>query len=100
MLSLANVATILLMALATYATRVAGYAALKNRQLSPRLLSVLECVPGCVLLSVIAPAFATGKVADSLALAVTLLCAWRLPILPTVVAGVASAGLLRQCIGF
>jgi uncharacterized membrane protein len=89
------VLTILLMASATYLTRTVGYVALRNRKLSARAMAVLEAVPGCVLISVIAPAFVSSRPADLIALAITLLAAMRLPMFPTVVIGVGSAGLLR-----
>jgi hypothetical protein len=57
MIDRATLATIALMAGGTYLTRILGYLALRNRVLSPRMRYVLECVPGCVLISVIAPAF-------------------------------------------
>src|SRR5256885_13606530 len=52
----------------------------------------MESLPGCVLISVIAPAFVSERPADLLALVVTLVAASRLPILPTVLIGIASAG--------
>ncbi|WP_396901701.1 AzlD family protein [Burkholderia anthina] len=91
--------TIVLMAASTYATRVAGYMVFRNRKLSPRAVRVMEAAPGCVMISVIAPHFVSGKPADLIALAVTLLAATRLSMLPTVVIGVATAGLLRHVIG-
>ena len=94
-----TVLTIVLMASSTYLTRILGYLVLRNRTLSPRMRAVMENVPGCVLISVIAPAFASGRVADLLALAVTLMAATRLSILPTVLIGIASAGLLRHWLG-
>ncbi|MDD3800509.1 MAG: AzlD family protein [Novosphingobium sp.] len=90
---------IVLMASTTYLTRVLGYLALRNRTLSPRMLAVLESVPGCVLISVIAPAFVADEPANLLALAITLLAATRLPILPTVLIGIAAAGTLRHLLG-
>ncbi|MCW5719736.1 MAG: AzlD family protein [Devosia sp.] len=87
--------TIVLMAGATYFTRIAGYLFLRNRTLSPRLVTVMESAPGCVLIAVIAPNFVSGRPADVIALAVTVLAASRLPILPTVVIAILSAGLLR-----
>ena len=90
--------TIVLMASATYLTRIAGYVAFRNRTLGTRAKAVLEAVPGCVLISVIAPAFASDRPADLAALALTLLAATRLPILATVVIGIAAAGLLRSLI--
>ncbi len=88
--------TILLMALTTYITRILGYMAVHNRTLSPRFMAVLENVPGCVLISVIAPSFVSDRPSDLLALLITLLCALRLSLLPTVIIGVFSAGVLRH----
>ncbi len=86
---------IVLMACVTYLTRIAGYAMLRNRALSPRTMAVMDAAPGCVLLAVIAPSFVSNQPADLLALALTLAAATRLSLLPTVIIGVASAGLLR-----
>lgn len=91
--------TIVLMASTTYLTRVLGYLALRNRTLSPRMMSVLESVPGCVLISVIAPAFVSHNPANLLALAITLLAAMRLSILPTVIIGILATGLFRHLMG-
>ncbi len=91
--------TIVLMASVTYLTRIGGYVVLRNRALSPRATTVMEAAPGCVLISVIAPDFVSDNPADLLALAITFLAATRLSMLPTVLIGVASAGLLRHLIG-
>lgn len=91
--------TVVLMATSTYLTRVLGYMALRNRPLSSRMRAVMENVPGCVLISVIAPAFVSDKPANILALAVTLLAATRLSLLPTVVIGIAATGVLRRLLG-
>lgn len=99
MIDATTLLTILLMALVTYATRIGGYVALRNRSLSPRAMAVLEATPGCVLIAVIAPFFVTREPAGLLALAVTLLAAARLPLLPTVLAGVGAAALLRALMG-
>ncbi|SAL05304.1 branched-chain amino acid transport [Caballeronia calidae] len=88
--------TIVAMALVTYGTRVGGYLLLRNRVLSARALAVMEAAPGCVLISVIAPNFASTNPADLAALAMTILAATRLPILPTVLIGIGSAALLRH----
>lgn len=96
MIDSATLATIVLMAASTYLTRILGYLVLRNRTLSPRMQSVLENVPGCVLISVIAPAFVSDRPADLAALGVTLLAATRLGILPTVLIGIAATGLLRH----
>ncbi|MCA0057426.1 MULTISPECIES: AzlD family protein [unclassified Mesorhizobium] len=91
--------TIVLMAGVTYLSRVGGYVVLRNRVLSARATAVMEAAPGCVLISVIAPAFVSKNPADLLALAATLIAATRFSMLPTVLIGVASAGLLRHIIG-
>lgn len=87
--------TILAMASVTYLTRIIGFLALRNRRLGPRATAVLEAVPGAVLIAVIAPAFTSTRLADQLALALTILAATRFSMLPTVLVGVGSAGLLR-----
>lgn len=99
MIDTPTVVTIVLMALTTYLTRILGYSALRNRALSPRLLSVLESVPGCVLISVIAPAFVSTNPANLLALAITLVAATRMSLLSTVMIGVISTGFLRNYLG-
>jgi len=99
MLNAKNVLVILSMALVTYLTRVLGYWALRNRTLGVRATKVLEAVPGCVLICVIAPAFASSRPANLIALALTILAATRLSILPTVAIGVGSAAILRHFIG-
>ncbi|WP_186163442.1 AzlD family protein [Burkholderia gladioli] len=99
MLDWPTLLTIVLMAASTYLTRILGYVALRDRTPGPRLRAVMENVPGCVLISVIAPAFVARDPADLLALATTLLASMRLSLLPTVLIGIASAGLLRHLMG-
>jgi len=94
-----NVLTIVLMASVTYLTRIGGYLFLRDRNLSPRAKAVMESAPGCVLITVIAPSFVTGQVADLIALAVTAVAATRLSMLPTVLIAIATAGVLRSVAG-
>ena len=89
------VATILLMALSTYFTRILGYLLLRNRQLSPRMQAVMDAAPGCVLITIISPYFVTDKPADLLALAISLFAASRWGLLPVVVISVVSTAVLR-----
>jgi uncharacterized membrane protein len=91
--------TIVLMAATTYLSRVLGYLALQNRSLSPRMLAVMDSVPGCVLLAVIAPAFVSDQPSSLLGLAITMLAACRCGLLPTVLIGVTATGLLRHFLG-
>lgn len=89
------VLTIVLMAVTTYLTRILGFLALRNRVLSSEWQSVMQAAPGCVLIAVLAPKFATGNPADLLALGITLYAATRYSILPVVLIGVCTAALLR-----
>ncbi|NIF85785.1 AzlD family protein [Comamonas sp. Tr-654] len=99
MLDVATLGTIALMASGTYLTRILGYLALRNRALSPRMRHVLDSVPGCVLISVIAPSFVSERPADLVGLGITVLAATRLSIFPTVVIGIVTTGLLRHFLG-
>jgi len=99
MIDPATLFTIVLMAGMTYLTRIGGYVVLRNRVLSARATAVMEAAPGCVLISVIAPAFVSKNPADLLALAITFVAATRLSMLPTVLIGVGAAGLLRHFMG-
>ena len=89
---------ILLVAATTYLTRILGYVLLKNKALSNKQRKILEVVPGCVLISVIAPYFVKDNVADLLAIAITLIAASRFSLLPTVVISMLSAALLRTAL--
>ena len=86
---------ILLVSATTYLTLILGYVLLKNKTLSTKQRKILEVVPGCVLISVIAPYFVKDNVADLLAIAITLIAASRFSLLPTVVISMLSAALLR-----
>jgi uncharacterized membrane protein len=84
------------MAITTYLTRSLGYLLLRDRPLSPRIRSVLEAAPGCVLLTVVAPHFATTHPADLLGLSISLLAATRFSLLPVVGISVLATGVLRS----
>jgi uncharacterized membrane protein len=99
MIDAATLLTIVLMASVTYLTRIGGYLVLRDRTLSPRATAVMEAAPGCVLIAVIAPSFVSIHPADLIALAITFIAATRFSMLPTVLIGVASAGLFRHLIG-
>ena len=94
-MNLLPVATILLMALSTYFTRILGYLLLRNRQLSPRMQAIMDAAPGCVLITIISPYFVTDKPADLLALAISLFAASRWGLLPVVLISVVSTAVLR-----
>ena len=95
MIHSATLIAILCIAITTYLTRVLGYVLLKNKTLTPRQKQILEVVPGCVLISVIAPYFVRDHPADLIALALTLFAATRFGLLPTVAISMVSAAVLR-----
>lgn len=94
-----NLAAILAMAAATYATRIGGLWLLRFVRATPRLQTSLDALPVAVLTAVIAPSLAKGGPADLIAAAITVLAAMRLPLLPVVMIGVGSVVLLRHFLG-
>ncbi|MXV44945.1 AzlD family protein [Saccharibacter sp. 17.LH.SD] len=86
---------ILLMALMTYLTRIGGFLLLRGRTLSPRATALMEILPGCVLVSIIAPVLASGEPANIIGLGITALAATRLSLIPTMLLGIAATGVLR-----
>lgn len=90
-----TVIAILFIAATTYLTRILGYVLLKNRSLTNKQRLIMEVVPGCVLISVIAPYFVRDNPADMIAIIITLIAASRFSLLPTVAISMASAALLR-----
>jgi uncharacterized membrane protein len=90
---------ILAMALATWFTRYVGYWLVRRTTVSGRLASALEAVPGAILVAIIAPkALATGP-AETLAAALTVLLALRLPLIVAVAGGCLAVVALRAVIG-
>ncbi|MGE8561147.1 MAG: AzlD family protein [Acinetobacter sp.] len=98
MLHSATLIAILFIAVTTYFTRVLGYVLLKNKTLTNRQKRILEVVPGCVLISVIAPYFVKDNPADLIAIVITLIAASRFSLLPTVLISMLSAAALRLMI--
>jgi uncharacterized membrane protein len=90
-----TLATILAMAIVTYATRTAGLVVADRLALSGRAKAAFDAIPPAVLVAVIAPsALATGW-PETLAAAVTFAAAMRLPLLATIAVGVAAVVGLR-----
>ncbi|MFC5069223.1 AzlD family protein [Flaviflagellibacter deserti] len=97
--TLANLLAILAMAAATYATRVSGLFIADRIPKSGRARAALDALPAAVLTAVIAPtAVATGP-AETIAAGITVLAAFRLPLLATVVVGVVAVVVLRLLLG-
>ena len=72
---------------------------LGSRELSSRTMTVLDTAPGCVLIAVTAPVFVSRRIADLIALSLTMVAATRLSLLLTVLTGVAGAGVARSLMG-
>jgi uncharacterized membrane protein len=106
-IDLSTLLTILGMAVATYATRVAGWLLLSGQSFGPRLTAAFEALPPAVLTAVIAPGILTGApgapfgflTPELVAAAITILAAWRLPFLLVIVIGAASVVALRWAVG-
>lgn len=91
----ATLAAILAMAAVTYLTRVAGFFLASRMALRGRSKAAFDAIPAAVLVAVIAPtALATGW-PETVAAAVSILAATRLPLLATVAVGVLSVVALR-----
>ncbi|ARJ42938.1 hypothetical protein B1H58_13500 [Pantoea alhagi] len=91
--------TIAGMAIVTYLTRVLGYLMLRNRHLNLRARSVMESAPGCVMVSAIAPYMVSTNPAMVIAMLITVGCAIRLSMLPTLLISIASLGILQIVLG-
>ena len=90
---------ILAMGAATYATRLAGWLLASRLVLTGRAKAAVEAIPGCILVSVIAPLMLLSGPADFIAGLITILAAARLPLVAVLVVGVVAAGLLRAFLG-
>jgi uncharacterized membrane protein len=90
-----TLAAILLMAAITYATRIAGLLFADRLVLSGRARAAFEAIPPAVLTAVIAPAALATGWRETLAAAVAVLAATRLPLLGTIAAGVGTVVALR-----
>ena len=93
-----NLAAILLMGVATYFTRVAGLFLAERLPRTGAVRVALEALPPAVLTAVIAPAIVAGP-AEAVAAAVTILAAFRLPLIAVVAIGVGTVAAARFLIG-
>jgi uncharacterized membrane protein len=90
-----TLAAIVVMAVATYFTRVAGFLVAGRLRLEGRAKAAFDAIPPAVLVAVIAPtALATGW-PETVAAGVAAVAATRLPILATIVLGVVAVVILR-----
>ena len=86
---------ILLMALATYLTRIAGLFLADRFRLEGRGKAAFDAIPAAVLTALIAPTVLTTGPAEAIAGLITILTAFRLPLYGTVAVGVAAIVVLR-----
>ena len=88
---------ILGMALATYATRVAGLFFVRGVAVKGRLKAALDALPPAILMAVIAPTILlTGNAERIAAVLATVSAFFRLPLIVTIIVGVVSVVVLRQ----
>lgn len=88
---------ILTAALATYATRVAGYVLItRMKTIPPRLEAALNAVPPAVLTTLVAPTFFDGGWDVKVAMVVALVVALRHPGLVMLAAGWLAVLALRH----
>jgi uncharacterized membrane protein len=94
----ATLAAILAMAVVTYATRIAGIFVADRLVLTGRAKAAFDAIPPAVLVAVIAPTALTTGWAETVAAAITVMAATRLPLLATIAVGVAAVVMLRMAI--
>jgi uncharacterized membrane protein len=94
-MDMTTVLTILGMGFVTYLTRVGGDLLMRNRELGPRMTAAMNAVPPAVLTAVIAPSVLAAGPAEAVAGLVTAFAAFRLPLMGTILVGVASIVVLR-----
>ncbi len=90
-----TLAAILAMAAVTYLTRIAGLFVADRLVLTGRAKAAFDAIPPAVLVAVIAPTALTTGWAETVAAAIAMVAATRLPLLATVAVGVVSVVLLR-----
>ena len=90
-----TVLAILAMAAVTYMTRIAGLFVADRLVLTGRAKAAFDAIPPAVLVAVIAPTALTTGWAEAIAAAITVVAAFRLPLLGTVAVGVVSVVVLR-----
>jgi uncharacterized membrane protein len=95
-LHLATLAAIVGMALATYATRVAGLFLMRHVNVKGRTKAAFDALPPAILMAVIAPTVLATGLAETVAAAITAASAFlRLPMIVTVLIGMGSVVVLR-----
>lgn len=87
------------MAIATYATRVAGLFFMQFVSVKGRTKAAFDALPPAILMAVIAPTILATGIAETLAAVITAIAAiLRAPMIVTILIGVASVVFLRWLI--
>ncbi len=87
------------MGLATYASRISGLLLMRGVVVKGRLKAALDAVPPAVLMAVITPTvFMSGKAEAMAGVATAAAAFFRLPLLATILAGVASVVVFRMVV--
>ena len=90
---------ILGMAVATYATRTAGFAFMRLMNVRGRIKAALDAMPPAILMAVIAPTVLATGIAETIAAVIAAIAAvFRLPLIAVVVIGVVSVVVLRMIV--
>ncbi len=98
-IDMASFLTITGMALVTYLTRASGLFMMKRATFSPRFSAWLNCLPGTVLISMVAPPALSSGAAEAGAAVATALVAFKTKsILPSMLAGIVAVLLLRAVV--
>jgi uncharacterized membrane protein len=98
-LHLSTLLAIVGMALATYATRVSGLFLMRHVNVKGRTKAAFDALPPAILMAVIAPTILATGMAETIAAGVTAVSAFlRLPMIVTVLIGMASVVILRMVI--
>lgn len=96
---LSTLLAILGMAVATYATRIAGLFLMRYVTVKGRTKAAFDALPPAILMAVIAPTIVATGIAETLAAAITAVAAFlRLPMIVTILIGMASVVVLRMLI--
>ncbi len=90
-----NLAAIVAMAVATYATRLGWALVIGRLGLTGRAAAAVEAVPAAVLTAVIAPAAIVTGPAETLAAIAAAIAATKLPLVVTVAVGILAAIFFR-----
>ncbi|MGE0230168.1 MAG: AzlD family protein [Flavobacteriaceae bacterium] len=92
-----NLVVIIAMAVITYLTRLGGvFIAGKLAGMDERMRAAFEAIPPVVLISVVAPSMLTEGPAETLASAIAMVAALRLPLIAVILVGTLAVVALRM----